>query len=136
LLTDTIHGVPDLIRADGGVYISGPDRRRGGLMGEPGYRRKLTAWLVTLRTGASAMATTDSATIGQPRLSSDEALKIARLDAERAYRDLTPYRISIAMEPDGWHVDYLLKDPQLNGGGPHYVIDPFAGIIISKRYEQ
>lgn len=34
---DEIHGVPDLIRADDGVYYSGPERRRGGLSGNPGY---------------------------------------------------------------------------------------------------
>src|SRR5881227_3514771 len=56
-------------------------------------------------------------------LSADQVLRIARLDAERAYRDLSPYRISLALEADGSHVDYLLKDPNLNGGGPHYVID-------------
>jgi len=49
---------------------------------------------------------------------------------------LTPYRISIALEPDGWHIDYELKDPHLNGGGPHYVIDPASGAIVGKRYEQ
>ena len=73
--------------------------------------------------------------IGQP-LASDEALKIARLDAERAYRDLTPYRIAIVLEADGWHVDYQLKDPHLNGGGPHYLIEPRTGAILAKRYEQ
>jgi hypothetical protein len=69
-------------------------------------------------------------------VSSDQALKIARLDAEQAYRDLTPYRISLALEDDGWHIDYQLKDPGLNGGGPHYLIDPSTGAILSKRYEQ
>jgi hypothetical protein len=73
---------------------------------------------------------------GPPPLSSDEVLKIARLDAERAYRDLTPYRISIALEADGWHIDYELKDPRVNGGGPHYVIDSRNGAIIEKRYDQ
>jgi hypothetical protein len=34
---DEQHGVPDLIRADNGVYHSGPARRRGGLGGNPGY---------------------------------------------------------------------------------------------------
>ncbi len=34
---DAIHGVPDLIQADDGVYHSGPDRRRGGLSGNLGY---------------------------------------------------------------------------------------------------
>jgi hypothetical protein len=37
LLTDASHGVPDLIRADNGVYVSGPDQRRGGLAGGPGF---------------------------------------------------------------------------------------------------
>ncbi len=35
--TDALHGVPDLIRADNGVYVSGPDCREGGLQGGPGY---------------------------------------------------------------------------------------------------
>lgn len=74
--------------------------------------------------------------VAKPRLSSDEVLRIARVDAERAYRDLTPYRIGIALEADGWHVDYQLKDSLLNGGGPHYVIDPSTGVILVKRYEQ
>ena len=77
-----------------------------------------------------------STAIDAPRLSSDEVLRIARLDAERAYRDLSPYRISIALESDGWHVDFELKDPQLNGGGPHYVIHPGTGAMLAKRYEQ
>jgi len=71
-----------------------------------------------------------------PALSSDQVLKIARLDAEQAYRDLTAYRISLAQEADGWHVDYQLKDPGLNGGGPHYLIDPLTGAILAKRYDQ
>lgn len=37
LKVDAIHGVPDLIRADNGVYVSGPHARRGGLMGGPGF---------------------------------------------------------------------------------------------------
>ena len=52
-------------------------------------------------------------------LTSAEILRIARLDAEQAYRDLTPYRIRLLLEADGWHVDYVLKNPKLNAGGPH-----------------
>ena len=69
-------------------------------------------------------------------LSCDEVLRIARLDAEAAYRDLTRYTIRIARGSDGWHVDYELTDPSANGGGPHYVIDPGNGAIVTKRYEQ
>jgi hypothetical protein len=36
-IVDAVHGVPDLIQADIGVYYSGPDRRRGGLTGKPGF---------------------------------------------------------------------------------------------------
>lgn len=41
----------------------------------------------------------------------------------------------MALEADGWHVDYELKDPAAKGGGPHYVIDSGSGSIVSKRYE-
>jgi hypothetical protein len=37
LRIDAAHGVPDLIRADDGVYATGPVSRRGGLIGNPGY---------------------------------------------------------------------------------------------------
>jgi hypothetical protein len=69
-------------------------------------------------------------------LAGDEALSIAQADASPVYRDLSPYRILLVLEADGWHVDYELKDPRLKGGGPHYVIDAATGAILSKRYEQ
>jgi hypothetical protein len=63
-------------------------------------------------------------------------LAIAQADATQVYRDLSAYRIQLALEEDGWHVDYDLKDARLKGGGPHYVIDAHTGAIVSKRYEQ
>lgn len=69
-------------------------------------------------------------------LAGDQALAVAQRDASRVYRDLSPYRIQLVLEDDGWHVDYELKNPQLKGGGPHYVIDAQTGAIVSKRYEQ
>jgi hypothetical protein len=33
-------------------------------------------------------------------------------------------------------VDFDLQDTTARGGGPHYVIDPASGIILTKRYEQ
>lgn len=77
-----------------------------------------------------------TAQIATPTLSSDEVLRIARLDAERAYRDLSRFAIRLSRESDGWHVDYELKDAAARGGGPHYIIDADTGIIFSKRYEQ
>lgn len=70
------------------------------------------------------------------RLAGDQILTIAQQDALVAYRDLSAFRILLVLEPDGWHVDYELKDPNLFGGGPHYVIDAQTGAILSKRYEQ
>jgi hypothetical protein len=66
----------------------------------------------------------------------DRALAIAQADALTAYRDLTPYRIQLVLEADGWHVDFELKDPRMKGGGPHYLIDALTGRITAKRYEQ
>ena len=71
-----------------------------------------------------------------PTIAGDHALSIAQTDAMTAYRDLTRYRIQLALESDGWHIDYELKDARLKGGGPHYVIDAATGAIVSKRYEQ
>ena len=83
------------------------------------------------------MTTTPTSTSArQPSISRDQALQIARADAEKIYRDLSGYRVDLKLEHDGWHVDYELKDPELDGGGPHYVIDPVSGKILSKRYEQ
>ena len=72
----------------------------------------------------------------QTAITSDQALRIARLDAEKAYRDLTPYRITLVLEDDGWHVDYDLKVPLGNGGAPHYLVDPISGAILWKKYDQ
>jgi hypothetical protein len=71
-----------------------------------------------------------------PTLTSAQILAIAQDDALKAYRDLSAYRIQLALEDDGWHVDYELKDFRRKGGGPHYIIDAVTGVVLSKRYEQ
>lgn len=71
-----------------------------------------------------------------PMIAADQALTVAQLDAMQAYRDLSDYAVRLTLEADGWHVDYELKDLRLKGGGAHYVIHPFTGVIVSKRYEQ
>ncbi len=69
-------------------------------------------------------------------LSAEQALAIAQADASRAYRDLSTYHIRLALEDDGWHVDYEVRDPRFKGDGPSYVIDAVAGRIIFKRNGQ
>ena len=69
-------------------------------------------------------------------VTADQALPIAQAGAAGACRDLSIYRIRLALEHDGWHIDYELKEPGVKGGGPHYVIDAGTGVIVSRRYEQ
>jgi hypothetical protein len=118
--TAALHGVPSLIRAD---------NRAGQPARRPGQR----PWISTVK-GESII--TKESQVAKPLCSSDQALQRARLDAEKAYGDLSLYRITILLESDGWHIDYDLKDSTLDGGGPHYVIDSASGNIVSKRYEQ
>ena len=72
-------------------------------------------------------------------LGGDRALGIAQADALGAYQDLSMYRIQLALEEDGWHVDYDLDNDigQIVAGvGPHYVIDATTGAILEKTYYQ
>ena len=69
-------------------------------------------------------------------LEADEILRIAREDAEQVYKDLPRFRISIFLEPDGWHVEYRHGKPFVAGGGPFYIIDAVSGSILSKKYYQ
>ena len=71
-----------------------------------------------------------------PTILADQALATAQADAIKAYRNLSPYKVSLVLEEDGWHVDYELKDSKRKGGGPHYLIDAATGAILQKRYEQ
>lgn len=70
------------------------------------------------------------------QITSDQALKIARLDAEKVYHDLTPYRVRLELNQDVWNVDYELMNTQAQGGGAHYAIDAQTGKIRAKKYEQ
>ena len=79
------------------------------------------------------MATVIGQEASAARLSCDQALKIAREDGEKVYRDLSRFDIRVALKADGWHVDYILKDERARGGGPDYVIDALTGKILSKR---
>ncbi len=79
------------------------------------------------------MTTTSSSEAG---LAVADVLRIAHQDAQVVYRDLSGFKITLFRCPDGWHVDYDLADPLSAGGGPHYVIDPDTGTILTRRYEQ
>ncbi len=69
-------------------------------------------------------------------ISRKKAKEIAHKDASKIYRDLTIYKIEAVLKDDKWYVDYKFKDPNMVGGGPHYVISAKTSEIISFRYEQ
>jgi hypothetical protein len=79
-----------------------------------------------------------TATQGQapPTIPASRALAEAETDALRAYGDLSPYRVQLHLDHDGWHVDYEINDPDAQGGGPHYLIDATTGAIRDKKYYQ
>lgn len=81
------------------------------------------------------MATLQAPSTG-PVVSSHQALAIAEADALTVYEDLSPYRIELWLDVEGWHVEYRIKKPRVAGGGPFYVIDATTGVILSKKYYQ
>ncbi len=74
--------------------------------------------------------------IAAPAISCDEALRIARLDGEAKYNDLTRHRVEITLHDDGWYVEYSPGPHVSHGGGPHYIIDVLTGEIRWNRYYQ
>ncbi|HKB39721.1 MAG TPA: hypothetical protein VKD72_25015 [Gemmataceae bacterium] len=53
----------------------------------------------------------------QGNLACAEILRIAQQDAQQVYRDLSGLKITLVLEPDGWHVDYDLTGDIIAGGG-------------------
>jgi hypothetical protein len=70
------------------------------------------------------------------KIDEQRALEIARNDASKIYRDLSIYTVKAKLEADSWYVDYKITNPQMLGGGPHYIISAKTGDILSYRYEQ
>ena len=120
-------GVPWLIRAEDGDHLAGPDSRRGAPAEVSAIHYKQP------EKGDDIMATASSP---EASLAVADVLRIAHLDAQAVYRNLSEFKITLCRCPDGWHVDYDLTDPLAAGGGPHYVIDPNKGEIVTRRYEQ
>lgn len=69
-------------------------------------------------------------------LSSEAAIAIAVADAKQFYRDLTVYEIEAQLIGDVWNIDFILKDPLLDGGGPQYVISGISGEIVKRTLLQ
>ncbi len=66
----------------------------------------------------------------------NRAIEISKKDATLVYGDLSVYEIQAHLEKDRWIVEYLLKDKNSVGGGPHYVISATDGKIISFKFYQ
>jgi hypothetical protein len=65
-----------------------------------------------------------------------EAIALATKNAATAYSDLSIYDIQAKLDSGIWHVDFMLKNKEMNGGGPHYKISEKTGKIISAVFEQ
>jgi hypothetical protein len=77
-----------------------------------------------------------SAVQSPPAITRQQAIAIAEADAIPVYGDLNDLTLEASLQADGWHVDYWLRKPRHAGGGPHYVIHPETGAIVSKKYSQ
>ena len=69
-------------------------------------------------------------------VSREQAVEIARTDATRAYRDLSGYEPVANLGHGVSLIEFQLKDRDLVGGGPSYVIDAETGEVLSKKYHQ
>ena len=77
-------------------------------------------------------------TVAAPAISRHQAVAVAEADALPLYGMdwLNKLLSRVALEDDGWHVEYHQWRPRHTGGGPHYVIDATTGEIVSKKYYQ
>jgi uncharacterized membrane protein YkoI len=66
----------------------------------------------------------------------EKAFQIAQQNASQVYRDISVYDVEIKLDEGKWYLDYILKDKNLDGGGPHYIISAKTGEILSFLYEQ
>ena len=66
----------------------------------------------------------------------DQAISIARDDAQEAMGKLPEYDIVVTERKDAWWIDFALREKTLNGGGLHYEIDKITGKILHKQYQQ
>jgi hypothetical protein len=68
-------------------------------------------------------------------ISREEAVTIARKDADNAYGSSTTLSLTVCELSSVWRIIYSPRQG-LNGGGPEYVIDKTTGKILDKKYYQ
>ncbi len=66
----------------------------------------------------------------------NKAIEISKKDASLVYGDLSVYEITAKLKSNIWIIDYVLKDKNSVGGGPHYVISATNGEILEFKYYQ
>ena len=66
----------------------------------------------------------------------EKAIEIAKKDAAKSGVPLDHYDISAFDERQFWHIAFELKNKELAGGGPDYLIDKGTGEIVRKKIYQ
>ena len=71
----------------------------------------------------------------QTTIDRETAIRIAKGDAVDNYK-VSIYDIAAEERSDGWRIVFKLKNPDLTGGGPDYLIDKKTGRILNATYNK
>ena len=71
-----------------------------------------------------------------PKIGAEEAVSIAKSDFVKVIGPLDHFKIVHSEQPDGWHIEFHLKDRTLDGGSATYIIDKETGKISDRKVTQ
>ena len=70
------------------------------------------------------------------RISAEQALEIAQIDAKEVYGDLIVFEATIDTVDTQWKIDFHSLDTAQVKEGPHYLVARRGGKIVMKYYPQ
>ena len=70
------------------------------------------------------------------KIDREEAIEIAKHDADSAYGDISMYDIVIDTVGDRWKIDFVTNDSSKAIKGPHYLIAKLGGRFVMKHYDR
>ncbi|MFL6332501.1 MAG: hypothetical protein ACJ754_04070 [Pyrinomonadaceae bacterium] len=90
----------------------------------------------TVHDKSNNLNVTQNTTPTPPKVTRESAIELARQDAIKEGENLELYEIIAIEQTDNWRVVFKIKNKNLNGGGPKYLIDKNTGEIISRQTTQ